>query len=91
MASRRAGSPTICDLSNSPADKTIYAKKEESRSFHVIISGTVKIGRCSPDRREKLLAIRSLESDARSDDRPVATCVQMAADFTVRRRRDEAD
>ena len=50
-------SPTICDLSNSPADKTIYAKKKESRSFHVIISGTVKIGRCSPDRREKLLAI----------------------------------
>ena len=37
--------------------QTIYAENEESSSFYVIISGKVKIGRCSPDRREKLLAI----------------------------------
>ena len=37
--------------------QTIYAENEESTSFYVIISGKLKIGRCSPDRREKLLAI----------------------------------
>jgi CRP/FNR family transcriptional regulator, cyclic AMP receptor protein len=37
--------------------EVIYTQNEESSSFYCIISGKVKIGRCSPDGREKLLAI----------------------------------
>ena len=40
-----------------PRGHTVFAEGEPGDRLFIIISGKVKIGRCSPDRRENLLAV----------------------------------
>jgi CRP-like cAMP-binding protein len=44
-------------LQEYPRGHTIYAEGEPGRSLYIVVTGKVKIGRRSPDGREKLLAI----------------------------------